>query len=274
MKARILSLAFAATSMLPAAQASVLSFDFTVSGAGGTTPSYIETLNANFIESGPRSNIVENRYDEVAIYGNNKYITHYANTTYDVYGFYKDAYIFSGSVSGPEGGTRYAYISGTVTFDPTAATNMAEGPATMDAGMLFSGTYALAYDPEFPSIPVLPPSPQLAFGHGTEKADLVPVTATTSFNAGYFSLVGYDDAISLVPGKNAMQFMFYANPALNPGITTAHIFGPAYDFGTHQRSERLVLGYEVLPVPEPTTWAMLLAGVGILGIARRRKNAA
>ncbi|WUR13572.1 PEPxxWA-CTERM sorting domain-containing protein [[Empedobacter] haloabium] len=34
-------------------------------------------------------------------------------------------------------------------------------------------------------------------------------------------------------------------------------------------------GRDVMLVPEPTTWAMLLAGVGILGVvARRRKTAA
>jgi len=58
-------------------------------------------------------------------------------------------------------------------------------------------------------------------------------------------------------------------------MTVLVLDGPAYDFGTHQRTDRIMLYFEPiqLPVPEPTTWAMLLAGVGILCIARRRKNA-
>ena len=35
----------------------------------------------------------------------------------------------------------------------------------------------------------------------------------------------------------------------------------------------VVTDYTLAPVPEPETYAMLLAGLGLLGLARRRKQA-
>lgn len=274
MKARILGLALAALTAMPAAQAGIVSFDFTVTGAGGTIPSFVETRSTNFVENAPRMNAVAGSYDEVTFFGNSKLVSHYATSTYDVSGFYRDIYDFNGDVSGPDGSAKYAYLSGVVTFDPSAAHNMGEVSPAMDASMLFSGTYVQAFNPEFPSIPMLPTAPQMAVGYGTTKADLTPLPASTSFNNGMFSQVNFIDGIPLVAGQNALQFLLYAGADLDPSMTLARVAGPAYDFGTYQRTERAFLGYEILPVPEPSTWAMLLAGVGILGIARRRKNAA
>ena len=61
------------------------------------------------------------------------------------------------------------------------------------------------------------------------------------------------------------------------GVSLANV-GNTFKFGVHLqgmpdgRSEKLIA---VTPVPEPETYALLLAGLGLLGtIARRRKNAA
>ncbi|AVR94830.1 PEPxxWA-CTERM sorting domain-containing protein [Pseudoduganella armeniaca] len=59
----------------------------------------------------------------------------------------------------------------------------------------------------------------------------------------------------------------------------ANVIGGAYDvvenqYGNYSGFRTVPLtGRDVMLVPEPTTWAMLLAGVGILGVARRRKTA-
>jgi fibronectin-binding autotransporter adhesin len=47
-------------------------------------------------------------------------------------------------------------------------------------------------------------------------------------------------------------------------------------FALVQRGNDLVLNFNTLaaPVPEPGTWAMLVAGIGVLGVAARRRNAA
>jgi len=279
MNKHIIGLALAAAVVMPAAYGGVLSVNFTVSGSAGTVPAFSESRDTYFHENGGRFNIVNSTFDEIRDDGNGwGYLVHYAAVTYEVAGYYTDSYMFNGSVSGAPGGPRYAYLSGTVSFDPAAGGNMGNTPATLNASMLFSGNYTPAYDVDFPSIPLPPAEPKLAIGYSNDRADLIAQGGRTSFNDGYFSQTGGAGGVELVAGQNAFEFLFYAGPELDPTMTTLLISGPAYEFGMHQRTDLTLLGYEhvqlPLPVPEPSTWAMLVAGAAIIGVARRRKNPA
>lgn len=48
----------------------------------------------------------------------------------------------------------------------------------------------------------------------------------------------------------------------------------AFDFGTIENGDSVSFGYEyIMAVPEPETYAMLLAGLGLIGFSLRRRNA-
>jgi hypothetical protein len=274
MKARIFGLALAAAVAMPAAQAGVTQFNFTAVGANGATPWYSETRNTAFVQEGARTNILNGTYDKIETFGNWQYITHYATSSYDVTGYFQDEYIFNGEVAGPADGAKYGYISGTVTLDPSAASNMADRPATLTTSMMISGRYTPSFVPGFPTVSIPPSQPLIAVGH--DSTDLVTLYSNPTFYNEQFTLTGYASDISLESGNNALAILLYVGPGMEPGMTLARISGPAYDLGTYHRTEETYLGYDVvqLPVPEPSTWAMLLAGVAIVGVARRRKTAA
>ena len=92
---------------------------------------------------------------------------------------------------------------------------MGEEQPTLDASILFSGTYTPSYDPEFPSIPMLPAAPTLAIGYSNNKADLIGQSSPTSFDNGYFTIIGGASGIDLVTGRNALEFLFHAGPNLD-----------------------------------------------------------
>lgn len=62
------------------------------------------------------------------------------------------------------------------------------------------------------------------------------------------------------------------------GVVTPDLRGPSngsyYSEGTIDAYAKVTYTYETAPVPEPETYAMLLAGLGLVGVvARRRKSA-
>jgi hypothetical protein len=52
-----------------------------------------------------------------------------------------------------------------------------------------------------------------------------------------------------------------------------YIIGYNDSFSPHNDWDDLVIGVNIAPIPEPETYAMLLAGLGLMGfVARRRKQ--
>ena len=47
---------------------------------------------------------------------------------------------------------------------------------------------------------------------------------------------------------------------------------PGYNARVEHLTQSEYLGLEILPVPEPSTWTMLVAGAAVLGIAGRRRK--
>ena len=55
----------------------------------------------------------------------------------------------------------------------------------------------------------------------------------------------------------------------------AYIIGYNDSYSTHNDWDDMVIGVNIAPIPEPETYAMLLAGLGLMGfVARRRKQSA
>jgi hypothetical protein len=93
--------------------------------------------------------------------------------------------------------------------------------------------------------------------------------SVSALDAGYAALLGvpagsYTGSFLLgVDFWNGNSIALWNNPSY-PGATAAHIYG---------RKVSLTLDQQTAPIPEPETYAMLLAGLGLLGfVARRRKQ--
>jgi hypothetical protein len=109
--------------------------------------------------------------------------------------------------------------------------------------------------------------------------DMAPPPGQTERMSKYlvirrFSLYSYDAATNTVgaelawPDGNADRFIFDGAWHLTPGTYAVQVRGDIVGNYGGSYSADLAL----MPVPEPQTWGMLLAGLGALGaMARRRK---
>jgi len=99
------------------------------------------------------------------------------------------------------------------------------------------------------------------------KSDLsgFPGTVTGGSSSGNWSLPGY--LVDFIAVKAGPDFVLYelSSPASSGTWSTA-------DLGGKDLSHLEFFG-TVAPVPEPASWAMLVAGLGAVGVAMRRRRA-
>jgi hypothetical protein len=275
MKAITLGLAAALAFSAASGQAAApVTFTVTVeSGAGVLTPTYISGYS--YFDGGNKLNINTVLRDEAYTFGNERYVYHWADTSYDRQGGYRDTAYWSVDYAGPAQAPDYVYFKATAAINPDADQTV---PMTFDAFTTVRGTYSSVTDPRFPNVKLYPASVTIASANSHNAADLVLPTygRTTWFRPdGTFSADDFSGE-KIIPAGGTADFsvLLYVPAQLHATSYSIDLTGPLYDIGLHHFSETNFLGYEVQAVPEPTTWAMLLAGVGILGAARRRKTAA
>ena len=69
-------------------------------------------------------------------------------------------------------------------------------------------------------------------------------------------------------------FIFATNQAVGDYGFNDHSINLAFDLGNVNPGQTVTIGYEyVMAVPEPETYAMLLAGLGLIGFSLRRRSA-
>ena len=274
---KFITLGLAATLAFSAAYvqaASPIIFSITAeSGAGALTPSYIFT--DSYFEGGDRLNVQTVLRDVTETYGNTRYVYHWADTNYDRQGGYRDHFWWAFHGGDAALAPDYIYFKASALPNPNAG-QMA--PMTVAVSSYLSGTYSTSADPRFPNVTLNPGPVTVASADSHNPADLISVPGPndTWLNAdGTFFVAGYR-AEKLIPAGDTvdMGVLFYIPAQLHATSYSFNLDGSLYDEGLHHFSDTSFLGYEILPVPEPSTWAMLLAGVGILGVARRRKSAA
>jgi len=176
-------------------------------------------------------------------------------------------------------GLALANFAGFLTFS--------DGPLTVGSGITFwstdmgsmvgSGDYGLGLNGESNSLIVSTDTPDAivtfsfsrpvyAFGGGMNYS---PGSGTDPTIAAYDSFGG------LIASYNLLEFA----PISTPGALNAFAFrgidggGSGIKSFTMQGSYAIMSGGASTPVPEPATWAMLIAGFGLVGAGMRRRAA-
>jgi hypothetical protein len=103
------------------------------------------------------------------------------------------------------------------------------------------------------------------------SADGWSITLHNTTSAAAFAINPYVDPITCCSPIDPAVMLLAAQPVGSYGFADRSI-NLAYDLGSVAAGDSVTFGYEyVMAVPEPDTYAMLLAGLGIMGfIARRR----
>jgi len=97
------------------------------------------------------------------------------------------------------------------------------------------------------------------------------VTLANTTSASAFSIAGYIDPFSCCSPVDPGVMLAAAQAAGNYGFADSSI-NLAYDLGAIANGHSVSFGYEyILAVPEPETYAMLLAGLGLIGFSARRR---
>jgi PEP-CTERM motif len=147
--------------------------------------------------------------------------------------------VWSNSANSLLAGNEFAYR-----FDVTGT----EAVHRMTINNWDSALTNVGFSPLLPSPPPLPPT------LGTQ-----PTTADRSLSG---STIGWDFAGSVQPGTSSTWLVVFTDGTTISPAVASFIDGASVSVGT------------VALIPEPETYAMLLAGMGMIGfIARRRKRA-
>jgi hypothetical protein len=97
------------------------------------------------------------------------------------------------------------------------------------------------------------------------------VTLANTTSASAFSIAGYVDPFSCCSPVDPAVILAAAQAVGSYGFADSSI-NLAYDLGAIANGQSVSFGYEyILAVPEPETYAMLLAGLGLIGFSARRR---
>ena len=99
------------------------------------------------------------------------------------------------------------------------------------------------------------------------------LTLHNTTSASAFSINPYIDPFSCCSPVDPAAMLAAAQAVGNYGFSDSSI-NLAYDLGAVPNGDSVTFGYEyIMAVPEPETYAMLLAGLGLIGFSARRRRA-
>lgn len=103
-------------------------------------------------------------------------------------------------------------------------------------------------------------------------ADGAMITLANTTSAGAFDMRPYVDPASCCSPVSPGLMLAAAQPAGPYGFTDSSI-NMGYNLNTILAGHSATIGYEyIMAVPEPETYAMLLVGLGLIGLSARRKK--
>jgi hypothetical protein len=277
---KALTLGLAAALAFSAAWANASVIDLTIEGESNYGPVPVNLWSESRFEGGDKVNATTILRDETVTFADQRWITHWADTSYDRQGGYREQLVGTYYTNYANGNHDYVYFKATAAagFDTHLAV-----PNTVTASSFVSVVCTTPVAPCFPNLTLSPAAATIAIADSHDPADLTGTSSVhTSFDADGSYTVSYTGVEKLIPTGATLdmgvlisltaelQATLYDQPVLFGLVLT----GPLYDIGLHHFSESTYLGFEIQAIPEPATWAMLLAGVGIVGIVRRRKTVA
>ncbi|HEX8606295.1 MAG TPA: PEP-CTERM sorting domain-containing protein [Pseudoduganella sp.] len=249
--------------------APLFTFNLTANGSTGEIASQPLILTY-FSSSSERQNETSVYRDEVWDYGSTRFVTHYADVSYQQHGSYYDSYTFGFNNDTATEASKYVLLTGSVSYDQARA----NGTASLDMSANISGTYTRTPpNPRFPGVRQGPAVPTFAAAQSIDPAELVDLNSRAWFNQDNTFYTDTDSTFTIGSGGSELALLLYSTPGLNSEFYSLSLTSHGYDTGLHQFTEVQYLGYEILPVPEPSAWAMLLAGAGVLALSRRRRAA-
>ena len=99
------------------------------------------------------------------------------------------------------------------------------------------------------------------------------LTLANTTSASAFNIAAYVDPFSCCSPVDPAAMLAAAQAVGNYGFSDSSI-NLAYDLGAIANGQSASFGYEyIMAVPEPETYAMLLAGLGLIGFSARRRSA-
>ncbi|MBB3220247.1 PEP-CTERM sorting domain-containing protein [Pseudoduganella umbonata] len=245
---------------------------FTATSATTGIDDAVETqwTDSTFIEHGERYNFAYTLRDEVVFENGMQSIYHYRDVTYDVAGHMRDWTLLN--VDGMASGAHSVQFAVTGTLDATQMSRLVDGgDLSFQVFLSLGGSYAPGTVPEYPDL-VQPPAPPVFAD--TSSGTPVDLSVSAYYDPEQLHYIANVHQTFTAPRDLAAydhSYLIYANEELLSDQAAFMIHGPGYDAGTRNLGYSEFLGIDVLPVPEPGTWMMLVAGAGVLAAWRRSR---
>ncbi|UTY57511.1 PEP-CTERM sorting domain-containing protein [Massilia sp. erpn] len=208
-----------------------------------------------FVETGPRTNYAEYIKSEVTFTDSSlKFILRTKVKSYDVSGYYQDSYRHFYYDSDNKNPNRSITINGSLGIGKPQQVSLM-GSADFSISLVSSFYY---WEKGINSV-------KISSEDGSK--DFIPMTSGSS------DLYASASALKKLPnGSDNLDFQILADFSKPVTYLGIEITGPQYGFGVRHNTEYEMLDILPLPVPEPSSWLMLLSGSALLGIAMRRRK--
>lgn len=226
--------------------------------------------DSSFWETGVRFNIVQTLRDEVVVENGMQTTFHYRDVTYDVQGHWRDAAHIDLDVTPTGAHTAQFYAIGSLV--PGQSSRLVDGNLDFTANLYLAGDYVAGEVPGYPGLLQPPPPPVFADMSSGTPAQLAGSVSYAPDGSFYGNTV---HAFTATRGQAYYDYSYllYGNGDLLTSRIAFTLFGPGYDEEVRSLGYTQLLGTDVVAVPEPAAWTMLLAGAGVLALARHMRTA-
>lgn len=226
--------------------------------------------SSSFHEAGGRFNFAQTLRDEVVIENGMQTTYHYRDTTYDVAGYWRDSVRIDLDVMPTGDHTALFHAVGTLVAGQQ--TRLVDGDLGFQASLSLTGGYRPGQVPEYPDL-AQPPAPPVFADISSGTPTALPGSVSYLADQSFSGTASHAFTASRFLPHHEYSYLIHANGDLQTSRMEFALSGPGYDEQIRNLGYTELLGTDVVAVPEPGTWMMLLAGVGVLALARRPRAA-
>jgi hypothetical protein len=261
-------------SLLPATGAfagPVMTFTSTSATTGFDDAVETQWNDSTFIENGDRYNFVYTLRDEVVVENGMQSTYHYRDVTYDVAGHMRDWALLN--VDGTANGAHSVQFNATGTLDATQTARLVDsGDLSFQVFLSLGGGYVPGEVPGYPGLGQPPASPVFADISSGTPVDLSVSAYYDPEQLHYNASVAQTFTAPRDLVTYDYSYLIYANADLLSDQAAFALYGPGYDAGIRNLGYSEFLGVDVVAIPEPGIWMMLLAGAGVLTLSRSTRS--